>query len=143
MARLTHRPIDLNALLEAVQGVDCGATAVFLGSVRQSDEDGPVEFIEYSAYEEMAESEFEAILKETEKRSPGVRLVGMHRLGRVPVGEASIAVVAASGHRAEAFDALRFAVEEAKKRLPIWKKEFLEGGETRWRGNTPTENVES
>ena len=106
---------------------------MFLGSVRRSKEDGPVEAIEYSAYEEMAEVEFDRIVAEVRDRWPDIECRAQHRVGEVPVGEPSIAVVAAAPHRIEAFDACRYMVEEAKRRLPIWKRERFEDGTTRWR----------
>ncbi len=98
-----------------------------------------MEAIEYSAYEEMVEAEFVKIVAETASRWPGARVTGRHRLGLVPVGEVSIALVAAAPHRAEAFAACRHAVEEAKKRLPVWKKELFTDGTAAWRDNDQTE----
>lgn len=130
---LTHDAIDIAALIRSVTGPERGGTAVFLGSVRRSDDDGPVESIEYSAYEEMADAEFGKILKETKSKWPETHLAVLHRLGAIPVGEASIAIVAASPHRAAAFDACRFVIEEVKVRLPVWKKERFEDGSEEWR----------
>jgi molybdopterin synthase catalytic subunit len=108
---------------------------MFLGSVRCGDDDGPVDAIDYSAYEEMLEAEFAKIVEEAADRWPGVRVVATHRIGLVPVGEPSIAVVAAAPHRADAFAACRHAIEEAKKRLPVWKKEIFTDGAEAWRDN--------
>ena len=130
----------MSALVAAVSDPSLGATTVFLGSVRRGPEDGAVEEIDYSAYEEMLELEFGRITEETTARWPGARLAVVHRLGRVPAGEPSIAVAAGAPHRAEAFAACRHAIEEAKARLPVWKKEILAGGATRWRENEPPES---
>ncbi len=135
MKYLSHSPIDPAALLAEVSDPGCGGTALFLGTVRRSEEDGPVRAIEYSAYEEMAEAECEKILAETKDRWPEVRCAIKHRLGEVPAGEVSIAVAAAAPHRAEAFTACRYLIEEAKKRLPIWKRELMDDGTRRWREN--------
>jgi molybdopterin synthase catalytic subunit len=129
----TREPIDLARLITAVGDVGRGGTVVFLGSVRRSEEDGPVEGIDYSAYEEMLDEEFQRITAEAEKRWRGVRCVGQHRLGVVPVGEPSIAVVAAAPHRDQAFAACRWIMEEAKARLPVWKRLQLEDGEQQWK----------
>ena len=133
MRFVTPRPIDVLGLLTTVTGPELGGTALFIGSVRRGDGDGPVEAIEYSAYEEMLEAEFSKIMAETAARWPGSRVAGMHRVGRVPVGESSVAIAAAAPHRADAFAACRYAIEQAKKRLPVWKKEIFEDGSAAWR----------
>ena len=130
---ITAEPIDVAELLAEVQHPGCGGTAVFIGSVRRGPEDGPVVAIDYSAYEAMAADEFDRILRETEARWPGATCRGQHRIGRVKAGEASVAVVVATPHRAEAFEACRHVIDEVKRRLPIWKKELLDDGTQRWR----------
>ncbi len=130
---LTHDPIDVGNLLAQVGGPGRGGTVLFLGSVRRGEEDGPVAAIEYSAYEEMAAAEFERIAAEVRDRWPDIVCRAVHRIGNVPVGEPSIAVVAAAPHRREAFEACRFTIDEAKRRLPVWKRERLDDGTTRWR----------
>ena len=133
LAPVTASPIDVGTLLAEVAGVGRGATVLFLGSVRRSDEDGPVRAIEYSTYEEMVGAELERILDEAARRWPGLGCAVQHRTGSVPLGEASIAVAAAAAHRGTAFEACRFVVDEAKRRLPVWKHEQLDDGTVRWR----------
>ena len=130
---LTRGPIDGQGLLREVGDDERGGAVLFLGSVRRSVEDGPVEAIDYEAYEEMAAAEFERIVAEARAQWPAAGFAVRHRLGTVPRGEASIAVAAAAPHRAEAFAACRWIVDEAKRRLPVWKKERFEDGATRWR----------
>jgi molybdopterin synthase catalytic subunit len=110
-----------------------GGTALFLGTVRRAPEDGPVARIEYTAYEEMVVAEFDRILAEARERWPNGRVAACHRLGAVPAGEASIAIAAAMPHRADAFAACRYVIEEVKRRLPVWKREVLDDGTQRWR----------
>jgi molybdopterin synthase catalytic subunit len=131
----TRRPIEPEALLAAVTAPGLGGTALFLGTVRRGAEDGPVTGIEYTAYEEMVVAEFDRILAEARQRWPTGRVAACHRLGTVPAGEASIAIAAAMPHRAEAFDACRYVIEEVKRRLPVWKQEVLDDGTRRWRGD--------
>lgn len=131
---LTRERIDTGHLLAQVSNPARGGTVLFLGSVRRSEEDGPVEAIEYSAYEEMAAAEFERIVAEAAEQWPEAVCRAVHRVGDVPVGEPSIAVVAAAPHRKEAFDVCRFLIEEAKRRLPVWKRERFDDGATRWIG---------
>ncbi len=128
---LTDRPLDPAALVAEVANDDCGATVLFLGTVRRSPEDGAVVAIEYSAYDAMAEAEFGRILTEVTERWPAARVALRHRLGRVPVGEASIAIVVAAPHRAQAYEASRYLIEETKRRVPVWKKEHLASA-ARW-----------
>ncbi len=142
MSFVTRRPIDAAALLAHVADPGLGGTALFVGSVRGGgggggggNADGPVDAIEYSAYDAMLEAEFGKIVTETMAQWPDARVVGLHRLGRIPAGETSIAIAAAAPHRAEAFAACRHAIEEAKKRLPVWKKEIFQDGSVAWREN--------
>jgi molybdopterin synthase catalytic subunit len=127
--------------MESVAANSLGGTAVFVGTVRRGREDGPVAGIEYSAYEEMLDAEFGRIVEEAADRWPEGRFAVQHRLGRVPAGEASIAVVAAAPHRAEAMEACRYIIEEGKKRLPVWKKEIFDDGATAWR-ETPVNKAD-
>jgi molybdopterin synthase catalytic subunit len=132
MSYLTRSVISLDALLAEAQGPERGGTCVFLGTVRNGPEEDGVTEIEYSAYDEMAEAEIARIVAEARERWPGAQVGVRHRLGRVPAGEASIAIVAAAPHRAEAFAACRYVIEEVKRRLPIWKKEFHVDGTATW-----------
>lgn len=131
-AWLTDQAIDVGQLVAAVADPGLGGTVVFLGTVRRSADDGDVAAIEYSAYREMAGEELDRILAEAASRWPAARVTLRHRLGEVPTGEASVAVVAAAPHRAEAFAAARYVIEETKRRVPIWKRERLAGGAARW-----------
>jgi len=133
MAFVTTDPIDPVVLLEEVMGPDRGGTAMFLGTVRCGPDDGPVEAIDYSGYREMVEAEFGRIADEATTRWPDARVTGRHRLGEIPLGEASIAIVAAAPHRIEALEACRYVLEECKQRLPVWKRERLADGTERWR----------
>lgn len=132
---LTDQPLDSAALLAEVAEVaaaGCGASILFLGTVRSAPEDGDVEGIEYSAYPDMAEGEFGRILAEAVERWPQARVSLRHRTGYIPTGEASIAIAVAAPHRAEAYDCSRYVIEETKKRVPIWKKERFVSGSARW-----------
>ena len=108
-----------------------GAACLFVGVVRNENQGRSVERLEYEAYEEMALPLMEEIAAETRRRFPvsGVRLV--HRLGRLEIGEASVAIATISPHRDEAFAACRFAIDSLKAKVPIWKKEHYADG-TAW-----------
>jgi len=126
---LTRHPIVLDDLLAEVQGPERGGTCVFVGTVRN---DGDITGIEYSAYEAMALQEIERILGDARAQWAEARVMLQHRLGLIPVGEASIAIATAAPHRDDAFAACRFVIEEIKKRLPVWKKEYRIDGTTAW-----------
>ena len=126
---LTRDPIDVRDLLGDVQGPERGGTCVFVGSVRS---DADVTGIDYSAYDTMAYGEIERILGEAMTQWPESRVTLRHRLGLIPVGEASIAIAAAAPHRDAAFAACRYVIEEVKKRLPVWKKEMHADGTSAW-----------
>ena len=136
-AWLTDEPIDLPALLAEVASDGAGGTVLFLGTVRRSAADGDIAAIEYSAYREMAEAECGRIAAEAAAQWPAARFVLRHRLGLVPLGAASVAVAAAAPHRAEAFAACRFLIEQIKVRVPLFKRERLASGEARWVEGTP------
>jgi molybdopterin synthase catalytic subunit len=126
MVRLTRDPIDL-AALQTVSRAD-GALCLFVGVVRNENAGRGVLHLEYEAYEEMALLEMEAIVAEGRRRWPITELKIVHRLGRIEIGESSVAVAATSPHRDEAFLACRFAIDTLKKTVPIWKKEFYVDG---------------
>ncbi len=128
-------PVDLSAILDAVADGAHGAAVLFVGSVRRAPEDGPVAAIEYTAYEAMVREEGQRILDEAVERWPGLIVRLHHRVGVVPRGQPSIAVAASTGHRPDAFDAARWVVDEAKRRLPVWKREQFDDGSARWREN--------
>ena len=124
-------PLDLAALVQTVaarSGSD-GAVATFLGLVRNHNQGRRVRYLEYEAYEPLALSVFERISAESAARWPDVTLALHHRVGRIEIGDASVAIAAASPHRAHAFAACRYAIERVKQIAPIWKREFFEGGE--------------
>ena len=126
MVRLTRAPIDLGALVGATAAD--GAVCLFVGVVRNENEGRRVRYLEYEAYEDMALPLMEQIASEAGARwrVTDVRLV--HRLGRLEIGEPSVAVAVASPHRAEAFAACRYVIDTVKATVPIWKKEFYEDG---------------
>jgi molybdopterin synthase catalytic subunit len=129
--RLQADPLDLTALCAAVEDPEHGGTAAFLGTTRRQSDLHTVEALDYEAYEELALSEMEAVAGEAEARY-GAHVALAHRVGRVPVGEASVAVAASAPHRAAAFAACRYAIDELKVRVPIWKREVHADGEARW-----------
>jgi len=134
MARvaITRRPLDVAALLREVADVRHGATVLFIGTVRDQNEGRSVEGIEYAAYEPMAVAELQRIAEECVSRFGSDAIVVEHRLGRLALGESSVAIVVAHPRRAAAFDASRWLLEELKRRVPIWKREEYADGTRDW-----------
>ena len=126
MVVLTREPIDA-AALSGPSAAD-GAICVFLGVVRNENGGRPVRYLEYEAYEEMALPLMEQIAAEARQRWTVTDVRIVHRLGRLEIGEASVAVVVTAPHRGPAFEACRHAIDTLKATVPIWKKEFYEGG---------------
>jgi molybdopterin synthase catalytic subunit len=133
MSFLSSTPLDIGALVRRVESPEHGAVSSFLGIVRDHHGGRKVARLEYSAYGPMAEEECARIVAEAEARWP-VRVALGHRIGALDIGDAAVAIAAASAHREEAFTACRFVIEEVKRRVPIWKKEFYAGGEIEWVG---------
>ena len=133
MFRVTDQPIDLNELVRYVTDLEAGAIATFIGTTRNNNEGRKVIALDYEAYGEMAEKELGRIGDDAKKQWPICRIAIVHRLGPVQIGESSVIIAVSSAHRDAAFAASRFAIEEIKKTVPIWKKEVFEGGEV-WIG---------
>jgi molybdopterin synthase catalytic subunit len=128
--------IDTAALLDSVRRPDSGATVLFLGTVRDHSEGKTgVTHLEYEVYAEMVEPKITEIVSDAGGRWPVLSVAVEHRSGVVGVGDVSVAVVVASAHRADAFEAARFIIDELKERAPIWKKEFWPGGAEWSRGS--------
>ena len=128
--------IDFDEALNAVVAPENGAVVTFRGDTRNHSEGKTVQKLFYEAYEPMATEKMNEIVDEVQERWQVRDFAMIHRVGEVPIGEASIFIVAAAPHRAEAFAACHYAIDTLKQTVPIWKKEFFEGGEM-WVGETP------
>ena len=131
MGFVTDRPIELAPLVAQVQAPDLGGVASFLGLVRDHHEGRGVLRLDYSAYGPMAEAECGRIVAEAESRWQ-VAVALEHRIGTLQVGDVAVAVAAAGAHRDEAFAACRYVIEEVKRRVPIWKREYYADGTVGW-----------
>jgi molybdopterin synthase catalytic subunit len=131
VAHLTHVAIDAAALAREVESPERGGVVSFLGLVRNHHAGHDVRWLEYSAYEPMAEAECAKIVAEACERWP-VALAVEHRLGRLQVGDVAVAIVAAAAHRDAGFDACRYVIEAVKARVPIWKREYYADGSVAW-----------
>ena len=135
---ITSNVLDLQSLIAEVAGAGTGdgAVATFLGLVREHNQGRKVAFLEYEAYEALAVKALNRIVDEARDAWPDTRLGVHHRVGRLELGEASIVIVAASPHRANAFAACRYTIERVKQIVPIWKHEHFEGGDVWLEGAT-------
>jgi molybdopterin synthase catalytic subunit len=125
-------PIDVTALIAEVADHANGATLVFIGTVRETNDGRAVSGMEYSSYRTMAARELAAIANEAGERF-GTTSIGIeHRIGVLELGEASVAIAVAHPHRGEAYDASRFIIEQLKQRVPIWKLEHYVDGTREW-----------
>lgn len=131
MPFLSATPIDAASLVARVESPACGGVSSFLGLVRNHHGGRGVQRLEYSAYGPMAEAECARVVAEAETRWP-VRIALVHRVGALEIGDIAVGVAAAGAHRDEAFAACRFVIEEVKRRVPIWKKEFYYDGAVEW-----------
>ena len=125
---LSEAPLDPEAVSARVAGPDAGGLVTFVGAVRDHSRGHAIEHLEYEAYPEMAVQEMERICDEAARRWPGTRVAIAHRIGHLELGDLAVVVVAASKHRAEAFEACRFAIDTLKETVPIWKKEVATDG---------------
>jgi molybdopterin synthase catalytic subunit len=128
LARLTSRAIDAAEVARAVESPSAGAVLTFAGAVRDHHLGHAVTGIEYHAYEALALKEMARIEEEVVRRWPGARVTIVHRTGPLKVGEVSVLIAVSSPHRAEGFEALRFAIDTLKETVPIWKKEIYTDG---------------
>ena len=134
---IVDHPIDTAEVLSTVGAAEDGAVLLFLGIVRDHNEGRPVSGVGYEAYATMAEKVLREIARETADSLGTERVAVVHRVGELSIGEASVAIAVSSPHRAEAYEASRYVIEEIKKRLPVWKREIYADGAEAWLDGTP------
>lgn len=140
MFSISRDTVDAQLVAAAVRSEECGAVVTFLGLVRARSDDGrQVTGLSYEAHETAAIAEFGTIAAEARARFGTCDLAIVHRIGYLAVGEVAVAVAAAAPHRASAFDACEFAIDQLKQRAPIWKKEAYADGTAEWKENDCTE----
>ncbi len=125
---IVRDPIDSQALAKAIQRPEDGAVVIFEGVVRNNTKGRSTAYLEYHAYRELALKQMTRIGEEIAARSPITRLAIVHRLGRLEIGEASVAVIASAPHRRAAFQAALEGIDRLKREVPIWKKEVFSDG---------------
>jgi molybdopterin synthase catalytic subunit len=135
--RIVREPIDTPGLVKRMLAASDGAVVSFEGVVRNHSMGKAVLFLEYEAYEEMAYRMLDQIGREVHERWPIDRMGIVHRLGRMEIGETSVAIVVTSAHRRPAFEACHYAIDRLKKIVPIWKREHFEDGVVWVEGEQP------
>ena len=124
-----REPLDLQAVVDQVASPAAGAIATFVGTTREHSRGRTVTHLEYDAYPEMAEREMARIADQVRARHEVLDVAIAHRIGHVPLGEASVVIAVSAAHRGAAMDACREAIDTLKQTVPVWKKEVFEGGE--------------
>jgi len=132
MIKLTHERIDTAAVLSEVGSAEAGAVVLFLGTTRQFTRGRETSHLDYECYPEMARSKLEELEAEARRRWPILHCSLVHRLGRLELGEASVAVAVSTAHRQDAFEAGKWLIDTLKEVVPIWKKENWADGGTDW-----------
>jgi MoaE-MoaD fusion protein len=135
---LVEAAIDINAVLKQVNHAQAGAVVVFLGTVRDNNRGRHVKYLEYEAYQTMARREMLKVAADAQRRWPLLSIAIVHRLGHLEIGDISVAIAVAAGHRHDAFEAAKFAIDTLKHTVPIWKKEVWADGAV-WIGSEPTD----
>jgi MoaE-MoaD fusion protein len=131
--RISAQPLDVAAVLAEAADDEAGAVASFVGTVRRHSRGRTVLHLEYEAFEEMAEPMLRSLAAELTEKHGLAKVAIHHRVGRVEIGEPSVAIAVSAAHRASALDACKEAIDTLKETIPLWKKEFYEGGEE-WLG---------
>ena len=129
MIEVVKENIDIHNVIESVEDPSAGGVAVFIGTTRNHSDGKSVLALEYDAYVPMALKLMNRIASEVKSKWGVQKISIVHRVGRLAIGEASVAIAVSSAHRKEAFEACRYAIDTLKKEVPIWKKEFFEDGE--------------
>jgi molybdopterin synthase catalytic subunit len=132
MIQLTNDVIDYPALTESVRSSAAGAVVLFLGTVREMTEGRQTMALDYEAFPQMAAAKLEELLVEARRKWPIINAAITHRLGRLELGDVSVAVAVSTPHRQQAFEAGRYLIDRLKEVVPIWKKENWADGSTEW-----------
>ncbi len=132
MIQITSDPIDNSAVLGHVASSRAGAVVLFLGTTREFTGDRRTESLDYECYGDMAEKKLAELEAQTLERWPIIRCAIVHRVGRLDLGEASVAIAVSSPHRGDAFEAGKWLIDTLKEVVPIWKKENWSDGTSEW-----------
>ncbi|XP_068693112.1 molybdopterin synthase catalytic subunit-like isoform X2 [Montipora capricornis] len=133
---ITPDHLHIDQVTEIVGSPSAGAVSIFVGTTRDNFEGKTVVRLEYEAYVPMARSEMRKICKQVREKWDVIKIAIFHRIGVVPIGEASVIVAVSSAHRKNSLEATHYCIDTLKATVPIWKKEVYEQGEPNWKENT-------
>nr|CAD7447985.1 unnamed protein product [Timema bartmani] len=134
--KLTNVKLSVEEISDLVASPSCGAISLFVGTTRNNFQDKKVVHLEYEAYEPMAEKALKTICRDIREKWQVENIALYHRLGVVPVKEASVVIAVSSPHRAESLLAVQFAIDALKSSVPIWKKEVYATDTPQWKSNS-------
>lgn len=134
MFEITKEPISVESIINKVERRTSGAINTFIGTVREFTNEKKTLYLEYNAYESMAVKKLTQISLEIQKQWPGAIVATSHRIGRLDISDIAVVIAVSTPHRAQSFEACRYAIERIKEMVPIWKKEHWEDGEM-WMGD--------
>lgn len=129
MIQLQNKRINVAEVISTVSSPDAGAIDVFIGTVRNQTKGKEVTHLEFEAYESMALAEIEKIVVRAESNWPILKIAVVHAIGKLDIGDVPVVIAVSTPHRKAAFEACEFVIDELKKTVPIWKKEFFENGD--------------
>ena len=132
MIKITRDPIDIPAVLDGVNSPRAGASVLFLGTTREFTGDRQTESLDYECYDDMAASKMAELEADARSRWSLIGCVIVHRVGRVDIGQASVAIAVSSPHRQQAFEAGKWLIDTLKETVPVWKKENWTDGTSQW-----------
>lgn len=132
--QITNEPIIIQEIVDKVVDRDAGAINTFIGTVREMTKDKKTLYLIYEAYESMAVKKLEQIGREIEERWPKTKIAITHRVGKLEITDIAVVIAVSTPHRADSYEASRYAIERIKEIVPIWKKEHWEDG-TLWMGD--------
>lgn len=132
MIQLSSQPINVQAVLQTVASAEAGGVVLFLGTVRATTGEKSVAYLEYECYPEMAQKVLHYLVHQAKERWNLLGCSIVHRLGKVEVGQLSVAIACSAAHRGPAFEATRWLIEQLKHQVPIWKKEYFRDGTSQW-----------
>ena len=137
---ITEEKIDVQMLIDLVTHPNAGAICTFIGTVRELTKGKKTLYLEYQAYAEMAEKKLRQIGEEIQEKYSQALVAIVHRVGRLEISDIAVAIAVSTPHRADAFEASRYAIERIKEMVPIWKKENWENGKS-WIGDQKEQNA--
>ncbi|XP_007890390.1 molybdopterin synthase catalytic subunit [Callorhinchus milii] len=136
LIKVTYEKLSADEVSESVKSPSCGAVSLFIGITRNNFEGKKVVQLEYEAYISMAEAEIKKICRDIRNKWPMIQHISVHhRLGLVPITEASVIIAISSPHRNDSLDSVKYCIDTLKATVPIWKKEIYDNKEYTWKEN--------